>query len=297
MNPKVSIIILNWNGKEDTIECLESLKKITYSNYEILLVDNGSTDDSVECFRKQYPEIEIIENKKNLGFPEGNNVGIRKAINKGTDYVLLLNNDTTVDKNFLTELVNVAESAEEIGVVGPKIYYYREPQIIQTTGVSIDYYTGRTIQINNLKRDEEIDIFNDNSLLDVDYVYGACFLIKRKVIEEVGLLDPIYFLYGEETDWCIRIRKSGYSILCVLKSKIWHKSMASSSKVNKFSIYYPARNRVILMRKYASISQYISFLMFYPLYNFLVFMNNQKFKHIRYFYEGFIDGICIKIER
>ena len=121
---KVTIILLNWNGKEDTIECLESLKHITYPNYEILLVDNGSTDGSVECFRERYPGMEIIENGENLGFAEGNNVGIRRAMDEGADYVLLLNNDTVVDPEFLGELVKVGESDPKIGIVGPKICYY-----------------------------------------------------------------------------------------------------------------------------------------------------------------------------
>src|SRR3989339_346256 len=122
--PLVYILILNWNGKEDTLECLSSLKKIDYPNYKTIVIDNGSTDDSVKIINKKYPKIKIIENKKNLGYAEGNNVGIRYALKNKADYVLILNNDTIVDKKFLTELVKVGESNEKVGIVGPNVYCY-----------------------------------------------------------------------------------------------------------------------------------------------------------------------------
>ena len=338
--PQIAIIILNWNGKQDTIECLESLYQITYPNYEVVLIDNHSTDESIEGVKKwadgeilveskffeynryskpikyleytreesekgagkelgftQMPsnrKIIIIRNEKNYGFAEGNNIGIRYALRSlAVNYVLLLNNDTVVDKKFLEELINVAENNEKIGVIGPKLYFYEKPQIIQTTGVNIDFWTGRTIPVNFMKTDNDLNTSN-NQLLYVDYVYGACFLINRNVIENVGFLDPTYFLYGEETDWCLRIKRAGYIVVCNLRSKIWHKSMASSSKTSRFSIYYPARNRVMVMRKYSSLFKFLSFVIFYPIYNIIIFLNNKKWMNIGCFLRGFIDGLFMK---
>ncbi|MGP8012425.1 MAG: glycosyltransferase family 2 protein, partial [Halobacteriota archaeon] len=144
--PKVAIVVLNWNGKRDTVECLASLNEIDYSNYEILLVDNGSTDGSQKYFRAQYPEIELIENEMNLGFAEGNNVGIRHAMNGRADYVLLLNNDTFVHPKFLSELVRVAEGGSRIGFVGPKIYYQEwrgQRDVIAFAGGCVNLWIGK----------------------------------------------------------------------------------------------------------------------------------------------------------
>ncbi len=345
--PKVFVIILNWNGWEDTIECLESLYDISYPNYDVVIVDNNSQDDSLARIRayargdvadKSAPlpyncrieplhvtnytrheaediqvatlskklaeesrnkafngSLVIIQNEQNFGYPEGNNIGMRYALKASADYVLLLNNDTVVDKHFLTELVRAADADASIGVVGPKIYRYDAPNVIQSTGVRIDFWTGRLIILNKGKRDDEIEHFTADKLLPADVVVGACFLIKRKVIEEVGKLDPTYFCYGEELDWCVRISKAGYRIVCDLNSKIWHKKMASTSKVKQFAEYYPHRNWVINARKYARVPQFISFLLLYPAYSIPGLLKARQFGHIRYFVRGFIDGLFTPI--
>ena len=140
MNPKVSIIILNWNSLDDTVHCLESLEKITYPNYDIIVVDNGSKGNDAEILREKFKGyIHIIENDKNYGFPEGCNIGMRYALkNSAPDYILLLNNDTTVAPDFLAEMVKIAESDPLIGIAGPKIYFYHEPYKIQSVGLQID---------------------------------------------------------------------------------------------------------------------------------------------------------------
>ncbi|MDD1726025.1 MAG: glycosyltransferase family 2 protein, partial [Euryarchaeota archaeon] len=266
--PKVFIIVLNWNQGEDTIECLESLYGINYPNYDVVVVDNDSQDDSLARIRayargkvavesaflpyncrikslqvtnytrretedlkvaalsKKLAEesrnkasnrsLVIIENEQNFGYPEGNNVGMRYALKASADYVLLLNNDTVVDKHFLTELVCTADKDASIGVIGPKIFRYDLPNVIQATGARIDFWRGRAISLNKGKTDDEIEHFTVDNLLPADFVPGACFLIKRKVIEDVGKLDPTYFLYGEELDWCMRINRAGYRIVCDL---------------------------------------------------------------------------------
>ncbi len=339
--PKVFIIILNWNGWKDTIECLESLYAISYPNYQVIVVDNNSQDDSLarinayargeiviesslfaqssrpqglkatqlareqaECVSVcreevmtehvsqalQNEQLLIIQNEQNFGYSEGNNIGMRYALKAAADYILLLNNDTVVHEDFLTELVRVAEEDDSIGAIGPKICFYDAPQVIESTGARINFWTGRGIALNWEKADDLLDSSSAQKLLSVDYISGACFLIPRRIIEEVGGLDPLYFLYGEELDWCIRISKAGYRITCDLDSKIWHKGMASTSKDARFSQYYLERNRVIYMRKYATTLQFMSFLFYYPFFYTALLLKRRRARDIPYFVRGFIDG-------
>jgi GT2 family glycosyltransferase len=347
MWPKVFVIVLNWNQGEDTIECLESLYGNNYPNYDVVIVDNDSQDDSIARIsayakgevavespflpyscrtesiqvinysRREAEDIQvttlskkiaeegrnkasnrslvIIENEQNFGYPEGNNVGLRYALKASADYVLLLNNDTVVDKHFLTELVCAADKDASIGVIGPKIFRYDLPNVIQATGARIDFWRGRAISLNKGKTDDEIEHFTVDDLLPADFVPGACFLIKRKVIEDVGKLDPTYFLYGEELDWCVRISRAGYRIVCDLNSKIWHKKAASTSKAKRVAEYYDHRNWVINERKYARVPQLISFLLLYPAYWIAVLLKARQFGNIRYFVKGFVDGLLTPI--
>jgi len=289
MGANIAIIILNWNGWEDTIECLESVFQLDYLNYHVILVDNNSDDQSLEkiklycCgeltaeskyvrynksnkpvtyseYTKQETEVDnvavgeqiksltLIKNDKNYGFAEGNNIGIRYALKVfAPDYILLLNNDVVVDKNLLTHLASFADENEHIGIVGPRILYYNSGQI-QSLGVKINFWTGNVKYIGHNEKDKPCD---HNTFIDVDYVFGACFLIKRSVIEKIGLLDPIYFLYTEEADWSLRAKSNGFHSCCYLKTHIWHKSQASTSKVIEYCYYYPIRNQIILLRRYA----------------------------------------------
>jgi GT2 family glycosyltransferase len=345
--PSVFIVILNWNGWEDTIECLESLNKISYSNYHVIIVDNDSEDDSLSRIRAyargeiavksaflpnncrsepltvvsytrrevedSQPEVLseklarasdnklsngpliIIQNEQNYGYSEGNNIGMRYALKGSADYVLLLNNDTVVDKYFLTELVGAADKDGSIGVIGPKICWYDRPSVIQSTGFRMDFWTGTLISLNRGKTDLDAEHFHEGALLPADYLSGACLLIKRKVIEQAGMLDPIYFLYFEDQDWCTRISRAGYRIVCDLNSKIWHKTTASTSKAKRFSQYYPERNRVIYMRKYARTLQFIPFLLLHVPYHVALLAKTRHFADIPHFIQGLIDGLLIPI--
>lgn len=293
MLSKVAIIILNWNGKKDTIECLESLKHITYPNYEILLVDNGSTDGSVEYFRERYPDIEIIENEKNMGYAEGNNVGIRRVMKNGADYMLLLNNDTVVDPEFLGELVNVAENNLRIGFAGPKVYYYNYDQkkdIINFAGGKLDMWKGRTYHIGL----NEVDSGQYDEIKEVDYVEGSCLLLRKEVIKEIGLLDPVYFAYWEENDLCMRGNKAGYISIFVPKAKIWHKIAASN--INKNKIYYLTRNQFWFIKRYATWNQYLLFLLYFFFFQLwftggIIAVYHRDLKSLRYFLKAVSHGL------
>lgn len=286
--PSVSIIILNWNGWEDTLECLDSLYDINYSNYEVIIVDNGSEDNSINkiknyCtkndlnlidinyfqenfhfqsgfkkFNETIIDMYLIKNDKNYGFAEGNNIGIRFILqNINSDYVLLLNNDTVVDQEFLSLLVDATENNKNIGITGPTVIFYDNNRI-QSSGAMINWKKGISISL----RENESPDFLDDKIITVDYVSGCAFLVKSKIFTEVGLLDPQYFLYWEEADFCVRAQKKGYSIINVPKSKVWHK--VSSSTGNKgIYHYYMKRNMFWFIKCHATIKQRISFILYF----------------------------------
>jgi GT2 family glycosyltransferase len=292
--PTVLIIVLNWNGKQDTVECLESLSHISYPNYEVIVVDNGSTDGSVEQFKARYPEIKVIENQENLGFAEGNNVGIRAALQEDTEYVLLLNNDTIVDPRFLDELANVAELDPRVGFAGPKIYWSEDngrgrKDIINCAGAKLSMWTGRVWQVGV----NEIDHGQYDKVRLVDYVTGACLLVKTKVVTEIGLLDSNFFTYWEEVDWCWRGYNAGYTSIYAPKAKIWHKYAASSGGTP--SVYYGTRNRFWFMRKNALKRQYLTFLLRFFLYEFWLkcqeFLRLKDFDSMKTFCKAVFDGL------
>lgn len=300
--PKISIIILNWNGWRDTTECLQSLNRITYSNYEVIVVDNGSTDGSVEhlekakdVFSKQGLFFTLIQNKENLGFAEGNNVAIRQILKRReSDFILLLNNDTVVEKNFLSELIKVAQSKEEIGILGPKIYYYDyqgKKNVIQSAGSAVNLCIGRFPSAEKLDKVDNRYVIRVQS---VDFVTGACLLIKTEVVRKIGLLDKRFFLLFEDTDWCLRARKAGYSVLYIPKSVIWHKTSQSVKKISE--VYYYTRNLFWFEFKHANYFQLLCFLLNYfifvfPKYFFGYMFIKRDCNLWRNYIRGVIDGI------
>ena len=229
--PKVSIIVLNWNGCDDTIECLESLKKITYPNYEVIVVDNASSGNDVSILRERYSNyIQLIVNDQNYGYPEGNNIGMRSALANGADYLLLLNNDTVVDPQFVTELLKVAETDHSIGILGSKLYHYYHPEVIQSAGGRIIWWLG-------LIRDygiDEHDVGQHNKVSERDYVWGTSFLIKRSVLDTISFMNTYFYFGIEEYDYCTRAKRAGYKIVYVPESKVWHKFGASRAKLSQF---------------------------------------------------------------
>jgi GT2 family glycosyltransferase len=253
--PLVHIIVLNWNGLDDTSELLESLSKISYANYTIVLVDNNSSNDEAEKLENiSKDKAHIIKSKENLGFSGGNNVGIRYSLEEKADYILLLNNDTTVNPDFLEILVNKFASDNQAGIVAPQINYYDEPQKIWTDGGKISRIRGSGFAYSD-KMETEADV-RDKS---VTFVSGCCMLIKREVLLSVGLFDENYFLYIEDTDLCLRTIRSGYKIYVVPKSKILHK-LYSSTKKNYSSLpfYYTTRNRLYFAKKNFKNSYYLT---------------------------------------
>jgi hypothetical protein len=225
-SPEVSIIILNWNGLEDTMECLESLQKITYLNYEVIVVDNGSVRDEAKVLKQRFGSyVNIIQNDKNYGFAKGCNIGMKEVLNKGTDYVLLLNNDTVVAPNFLEELIVVTQRDPKIGIAGGKVYVYQNPEMVWFAGGFLNHQAG-----NFTARQAWVDSGQFDEVLEVGWITGCFMLLSRQVLLTIGMFDERFFFGGEDLDLCIRAASRGFRILFVPASKIWHKGFAAGKR-------------------------------------------------------------------
>ncbi|HIJ80480.1 MAG TPA: glycosyltransferase family 2 protein [Desulfuromonadales bacterium] len=240
------VVILNWNGREDTVECVESCLKLSYGCYRILIVDNGSTDGSEEALRKQFPGITIIQTGENLGYAGGNNIGVDHAIREGAEYVWLLNNDTVVDPDALTMLVAAAEANRDAGILGSKIYYYGRENLLWFAGGWIRYEDGCSGHYGENTHDEG----QFDELRDVDYITGCSLMITRRAVMETGLMDPRYFLLFEETDWNERVKAKGMRVLYVPGSKVWHKISQSLGERSPLYNYYLYRNCMLFTVKH-----------------------------------------------
>lgn len=254
--PRVGIIILNWNRPLDTIACLRSLAYITYSNYYIIVVDNGSTDGSPDQIRAVVPDVELLVNSQNLGFAAGANIGIGRALERGADYILLLNNDTVVAHQFLTPLVKASEKDATIGISVPKIYYYYDPTRIWSAGARWQPFPPRVKIIGLGQKDNP----KYNEPYDLDYATGCAMLVRRHVFETVGGLDPVYFMYQEDYDFCYRVRKAGFRIVYVPQAKVWHKVSRGLGENSPRKWYLWSKSAVTFYARHFSGLTLVSFL-------------------------------------
>lgn len=299
MDPRVCIIVLNWNGLADTIECLDSLRQVTSPGYQVIVVDNGSAGNDADTLATRYGDyIHLIRNDRNCGFAEGNNIAIRYALQRwNPDYVLLLNNDTVVHPAFLDKLVEVAEGDHSIGIAGPKIYFHGRQSVFQSAGARTNLWTGRMKLIGF----GETDAGQYDRLADVDWVVGCGLLIRSKVIERIGLLYPGYFALYEETEWCLRCRKAGYRVVYVPGSVLWHKGEQATARVSGFRMYYTGRNSLLFMRRNASALQFAAFCLQFPVRDvpmttaWLLFRLRDTRSLLRY-YAGIRDGIRLVLK-
>lgn len=256
--PLIYIILVNYNGYKDTIECVESLKRINYSNYKIIIVDNASTNNSLNYLNKELKDCVIINSKNNLGFAGGNNLGIEYALKNGADYVMLLNNDTLVDPKFLDNMVNLSIEDDKIGIVGCKIMYYPQKDIIWYGGGFINWFKfiGEHYGI------KEIDKGQCDKQKEIDFMTGCCMLIKKEVFEKTGLLSDEYFMYYEDVDFCIKVKDAGYKIWYDPTAVIYHKvGLSGGGEESEFSIKWITRNKMFFMKKYKNKVNKLSFLL------------------------------------
>jgi GT2 family glycosyltransferase len=245
VEPRVAIILVNWNGWRDTVDCLASLRGLRYSNYYALVVENGSTDGSAARIRAHVPDVEMLELPRNLGFTGGNNAGIRHALARGADYILLLNNDTVVDRDLLTNLVRASRSRADGGILAAKILYFKDANVIWFAGAE---WHEKWARFNHVGCHEVDGGSRFNESAETPYACGCALFASTAVFARVGLLHAPYFLLWEDSDWCYRARRFGYRSYVIPEAKVWHK-VSSSIGLGATLEYYFWRNRLLWVER------------------------------------------------
>lgn len=291
--PKVSIIILSYNARNDVVDCLESVFNLNYPNHEIIIVDNGSTDGSwgaIKAMKGRYPLLKLIRSKLNLGRTGGYNLGLKYATG---EYIMFLDQDTIVDKNMVNELVKVIEMDPTIGAVGPKIYYYNDPKRIWSAGTSVNLLTGRVHFLGC----NQIDKGQFNSVIEVQQ-HPTAILVKREAINKINGYDKDIFMVYCDADFCVRIWKACYKIVLAPKAKLWHKVKTPLQMHERLGMKTPlmafliGRNRIIFMKKHAlHLTPFL--LLFMPLYLLcysLVCLIDKRLDLLQSFWKGTANG-------
>lgn len=289
--PRVAVITLTWNQRQDTLECLESLSRLTYPNYRIMLVDNGSTDGTAEAVRARFPNVELLVNEKNLGFQGGFNAGLRRSLASGADYAFVLNNDTSVQPDILDELIKHA-GPPDVGMLSPKIYYALEPDRIWSVGGDCHPVTFEMTH----KGDRQLDRGQWSRVIERDFLVGCAMLMKRSMLETIGLFDTGYHpIYYEDVDLCVRARQAGFRLLLVPDAKMWHKVSASGGgSSSPRERYLMARHSVRYFRKYVRGWRWLvvaPYRLGSALRTTLRLAKNRRYESIRAYWRGLRDGL------
>ena len=288
-NNKVAIIIVNWKQYELTKSCLSTLKSSKFNDFQIILIDNESNQKDLNDLKNQFDQVKTFTSEKNLGFTGANNIGINYAIKNQFEYVMLLNNDTEIDKNFINPLLEAFQKYNKLGAVQPVIMNFYQNKKVWNAGGNLNKFFGYTSVIKKPKYINR----------KIDWISGCCILIKTVVIKKVGLLDENFFAYYEDVDWSIRIKKAGYDLAVVKSSLIYHhgskasKNESSEGTLSPFVHYLNIRNHIFLLRKNKDIFNSFGILVFqffkilsYSLY-FTIRLRINKLKMV---YNGLKDG-------
>jgi GT2 family glycosyltransferase len=255
-DPLVNILLVNWNGRDVTLDCLASLRSLTYSRYRIVCVDNHSSDGSVQAIRERFPEVDLLEQQENTRFAGGNNIAIRHALGTGADLLCLLNNDTVVDPEFLTWLVRAWQSSPSAGMISPKILYHDAPDRIWYAGGIVAMWSG-TLRHRGIR---ELDRPGEGTTEETGYATGCCLLTGRDVVEKVGGLDESFYIYAEDADWSLRARRAGYRILYEPRARVWHKvSVTSGGHLSSFKLRHKFASNLRLFARHASWYHWLTF--------------------------------------
>ncbi len=280
---KVSIITVNYNQPEVTLELLQSLRDQDYKDLEVIVVDNGSQEDPSEIIGARFAEAKVIRSDHNLGFAGGNNLGIREAT---ADYLFFLNNDTEVPKGTISALVHALDQSPCVGVVSPIINYYDKPAVTQYAGYSaINSLTGRHHAIGHKK------ILQPRmEVRDTHYAHGAAMMVKREAIEAAGMMPENYFLYYEELDWGTQIKRAGYKIQVEFSVNVLHKESVSTGQASPLKTYFQTRNRLLFMRRNMPFWRQLVFYSFFLLIafpkNILTYTIKFQLRHLDSFWNG-----------
>ena len=284
-HPEITIVTLNWNQAEETLQCLSSATLLQYPNYRVLVVDNGSSDGSDRRIQKECPWVTLIRNDKNLGFAEGCNVGIRKALEAQTPYLLFLNNDAKMDSHCLTYLVEGIEKDSKRGIVGAINYLPEMPDVPWTCGHRFIWWRGalkRILPPQGLS----------SSVFEIQSVSGSCFLVRRELFEAIGLFDPRFFIYYEETDFCLRAAKAGFKVLVHRDARVWHKGSNTFGQRSAAEYYLFARNHALCLVRHCPGGLLPSALLLYFLklcYQSLLLLATGRLKEVSAVWAGLLD--------
>ncbi|EAZ82052.1 glycosyltransferase family 2 protein [Algoriphagus machipongonensis] len=302
-DPSVAIILVNWNGYDFTAACINSLRKLEFPDYQVILVDNASGNNEGQKLLTAFPEIILLENKENLGFAGGNNVGIKKALEDGYSHIMLLNNDTEVAPDFLGQMVRVFNSSnQQLGVVQPLITFLNDKGKIWSAGGKWNSLLGRSITLGDRKPVEDYQAKD----VKLDWATGCCMLISREAMMKTGLLNESYFAYFEDVEWSLRFREKGYQIALASKAMIYHEAGASSKKAHAEGVlspkvfYYHVRNQFYLIR---GMQKGMSFLLSLGYHGFrfllwiLYFCLRGRFQKLKAVVNGMIDGLGASLKK
>jgi GT2 family glycosyltransferase len=248
--PRVIFVVLNYNGGEDTLACLRSIGKVEYGNYRTVVVDNASTDGSADEIERQFPDVLLIRNGVNEGFDGGNNVGIEAALGEGADAVFLLNNDTVVCPGILRHLVAASLALPRAGILGPKIYYHDEPQLLWWAGCEKKHSASGWLLVYTAEGKKKVDRGQYDEVKRIEGANGCAMYVRREVFEEAGLFDARYFMYNDEFDVCDRARRAGWDCYFVPAARVWHKvSRSAGGSYSPILHYLWTRNWLLCSRK------------------------------------------------
>lgn len=244
-DPLIITVILNTNRRDDTLACVASLQAGDYPNHRIIVLDNASTDGSVAAIAGRFPDVQIIRLQENRGYAGNNNVGIAAAVEQGADWVFVLNEDTTLATDCLSQMIDAARRFPRVGVIGPMVYHHDEPDVIQSAGGRLDRYW-----VSHHIGENESDRRQFAAARPVDWISGCAILVRRDVVEQVGGLDERFFYYWEETEWCVRAARAGWTILHVPDARLWHKGVQRDYRPNASVTYYNTRNHFLMLSKH-----------------------------------------------
>jgi GT2 family glycosyltransferase len=288
----VAIIVLNWNTAQDTLECVDSLKRLSYQNFSVIVIDNGSTDDSVTVLRAEEQDYLLVETGVNLGYAGGNNVGARLGLERGADAIWFLNNDTVVDPDSLSVMVDTLQ-LDRVGVVGSVVlfhdgYHRQDLNAVQHDGGFINWHTGETFSFNDETRR------TGNTPYVSEVIHGASMLVRREVLAVVGSLPELYFLNYEETDYCVQVRRAGWRLMIDPRSHVWHKVSSSLGQASEQYYYYMHRNVALFMRRHGTFWQQLLFwpqYVFWMVKGYVVWSVRRRSSPRKVFIQAMYDGI------
>jgi GT2 family glycosyltransferase len=289
MDPLVSVITINYNQLRHTLDLLESLRLSEYRNLEVIVVDNASHQNPAPIIEHSFPEVQVIVSAENLGFAGGNNLGIDAAKGK---YLFFLNNDTEIVSNTIRPLVQYFEQHTDAGIVCPKILFYDSGEIIQYVGASgINPYTGR----NSRPGFGEKDRGQYDTIRKTELAHGAAMMVPRSVVDKVGYMPDVFFLYYEEIDWCETIKNIGYNIYVIPESRVYHKESMSIGKTSPLKTYYMTRNRLLFMRRHTKGLPKVSWILFFVIFaipkHTLGYLIKRETEHLKSFWKGFLWNV------